>query len=47
MFDANDVIDPIVAKISSGGTVIINGAYQFDQYSNGYVLRPRSIATGP
>ena len=45
MFDANDVIDPIVAKISSGGTVIINGAYQFDQYSNGYVLRPRSIAT--
>ena len=45
MFDANDVIDPIVAKISSGGTVIINGAYQFDQYSNGYVLRPHSIAT--
>ena len=43
MFDANDVIDPIISKISSGGTVIINGAYQFDQYSNGYVLRPRSI----
>ncbi len=43
IFDRNDVVAPILKTIESGGTLIINGTYQFDKFSNESVLRPNSI----
>lgn len=43
MFDRNAVIEPVVAAIKEAGTLIVSGSYQYDQFSNEYVLRPSSI----
>ena len=43
IFDRNDVVAPILKTIEAGGTLIINGSYQFDKFSNESVLRPNSI----
>lgn len=43
MFDSNQVIEPFMKSLSSAGTVIINGSYQYDKFSNEYVLRPWNI----
>ena len=43
MFDRNAVIDPVIKGLDGAGTVIINGAYQYDKFSNEFVLRPNSI----
>lgn len=44
MFDDKRVIDPLVEKINEAGTLVISGGYQFDTFSNQYVLRPYAIA---
>lgn len=43
LFDKNSVIDPIIKNIESAGTVIINGIYQYDQFSGEYLIRPNNI----
>ncbi len=43
VFDRNNVVEPILKTVSEGGTLIINGSYQFDKFSNESVLRPNSI----
>lgn len=45
MFEDKRLIDALCEKISKGNTVVITGAYQFDSYSNQYVLRPYSVST--
>lgn len=45
MFDDKRVIDPLVDKINEVGTLVISGGYQFDTFSNQYVLRPYAIAS--
>lgn len=45
MFDDKRVIDPLVEKINEAGTLVISGGYQFDTFSNQYVLRPYAIAS--
>lgn len=45
MFDSNRAIDGILKKLKSTNTVIVNGAYQFDKFSNEYVIRPNNIET--
>ncbi|MBQ7203028.1 MAG: PolC-type DNA polymerase III [Eubacterium sp.] len=43
VFDRNNVVEPILKTVSEGGTLIINGLYQYDKFSNDLVLRPNSI----
>ncbi len=43
MFDRNNVIEPIVKSVNDAGTLIISGGYQYDKFSNEFVLRPNSI----
>lgn len=43
MFEKNAVIEPVIKAIGSSGTLIINGSYQYDKFSNEFVLRPNSI----
>ena len=43
MFDRANIIDPVIKAIEQGGTVIITGGYQYDKFSNEYVLRPNAI----
>ncbi len=45
MFEDKHKIDPLIEKLNECGTVVINGAYQFDTFSNQYVLRPFSISS--
>lgn len=45
MFDSNKVIQPVIDKISSAGTLIVQGGYQYDKFANEFVLRPNNIAT--
>lgn len=45
MFDDTRVIDQIIKKFSECKTVVISGSYQFDTFSNQYVLRPNSISS--
>ena len=45
MFYDKRVIDPLVEKINEAGTLVISGGYQFDTFSNQYVLRPYAIAS--
>lgn len=45
MFEDKHIIDPLIEKLAQCGTVVINGAYQFDTFSNQYVLRPFSISS--
>ncbi|MGN1329278.1 MAG: PolC-type DNA polymerase III [Eubacterium sp.] len=45
MFDDKNLIDSIVAKLKENKTLVISGGYQFDTYSNQYVLRPNAIAS--
>lgn len=45
MFDDKNLIDTIVAKLQENKTLVINGDYKFDTFSNQYVLRPRSISS--
>ena len=45
MFDDKRVIDPLIEKINEAGTLVISGGYQFDTFSNQYVLRPYAIAS--
>ncbi|MGN1123902.1 MAG: hypothetical protein ACI4RR_06120, partial [Eubacterium sp.] len=43
MFDDKNLIDSIVNALSDNKTLVISGGYQFDTFSNQYVLRPRAI----
>ncbi|MBR3150218.1 MAG: PolC-type DNA polymerase III [Eubacterium sp.] len=43
VFEKNAVVEPLLKVIEGGGTLIINGQYQFDKFSNESVLRPTSI----
>ena len=43
MFDDKNLIDSIVNALSENKTLLISGSYQFDTFSNQYVLRPRAI----
>ncbi|MCC8073983.1 MAG: PolC-type DNA polymerase III [Clostridiales bacterium] len=45
MFEDKNVIDPLIKKIGDSKTVVITGSYQFDTYSNQYVLRPSGIVS--
>lgn len=45
MFDDKNLIDSIIAKLEESKTIVISGGYQFDTYSNQYVLRPNAIAS--
>ncbi len=45
MFEDKRVIEPLMEKLKECGTVIISGGYQFDTFSNQYVLRPSSISS--
>lgn len=44
MFEPNETIDKITEKLKGSSTVIVSGRYNFDTYSNQYVLRPDSIS---
>ncbi|MDD6727708.1 MAG: PHP domain-containing protein, partial [Eubacteriales bacterium] len=44
MFDDKNIIDGLIAKLEDNKTLVISGGYQFDTYSNQYVLRPNAIA---
>lgn len=44
MFEDKRVIDPLAEKLKECKTVVISGGYQFDTFSNQYVLRPSSIS---
>ncbi|MDD6728500.1 MAG: PolC-type DNA polymerase III, partial [Eubacteriales bacterium] len=44
MFDDKNIIDSLIAKLEDNKTLVISGGYQFDTYSNQYVLRPNAIA---
>lgn len=43
IFEKNSIIDPIIKEIQNAGTVIVNGMYQYDQFSGEYLIRPNSI----
>lgn len=43
MFERNVIIDSVVKALGGTQTVIISGAYQYDKFSNEYILRPSSI----
>ena len=43
LFDRNNIVEPILKVVEGGGSLIINGQYQFDKFSNDSVLRPTSI----
>lgn len=43
MFDRNAVVEPVIKAVQDAGTVIINGGYQYDKFSNELVLRPNNI----
>lgn len=43
LFEKNSVIEPIIKNIENAGTVIINGIYQYDQFSGEYLIRPNNI----
>ncbi|MCM1115181.1 MAG: PolC-type DNA polymerase III [Clostridium sp.] len=45
MFEDKRIIEPLMEKLKEAGTVIISGGYQFDTFSNQYVLRPSSISS--
>ncbi len=45
MFDDKNLIDSVVAKLEENKTLVISGGYQFDTYSNQFVLRPNAIAS--
>lgn len=45
MFEDKRVIDPLIDKINEAKTIVISGGYQFDTFSNQYVLRPSSISS--
>lgn len=45
MFEDKRVIDPLIEKLGECKTVVISGGYQFDTFSNQYVLRPSSISS--
>lgn len=40
MFDDSDKIDRVVKALDESPTLIIHGAYQYDKFSNEYVIRP-------
>lgn len=43
IFDRNAVVEPIIKSVKDAGTIIINGGYQYDKFSNEFVLRPNNI----
>ncbi len=43
IFDRNAVVEPVIKAVQEAGTVIINGGYQYDKFSNEMVLRPSNI----
>ena len=43
IFDRNAVVEPVIKAIQEAGTIIINGSYQYDKFSNDMVLRPSNI----
>ncbi|MBQ7741279.1 MAG: PolC-type DNA polymerase III [Eubacterium sp.] len=43
MFDKNSIVSPVKKAIEEGGTLVVFGAYQFDNFSNQFVLRPMGI----
>ncbi len=43
MFDSNSKIERVIKVLGEAKTVIVNGAYQYDKFSNEYVLIPNSI----
>lgn len=45
MFDRKATIEPLLETVKEGTTVVVSGAYQFDQYANQFVLRPNTIET--
>lgn len=45
MFEDKRIIEPLAEKIVKGNTVVISGGYQYDTYTNQYVLRPVSISS--
>ena len=45
MFEDRRVIDPLIEKLNECSSVVVNGAYQFDTFTNQYVLHPFSISS--
>lgn len=45
MFEDKRIIDPLIEKLNDAKTVVISGGYQFDTFTNQYVLRPSSISS--
>ena len=43
IFDRANIVDPIIKGVESAGTVVVSGPYQYDKFSNEYVIRPNSI----
>lgn len=43
MFDRNASVDPVIKAVKDAGTLIIDGSYQYDKFSNDLVLRPNNI----
>ncbi len=44
MFEDKRIIAPLAEKLNEFKTVVISGNYQFDSFTNQYVLRPYSIS---
>lgn len=40
MFDDSDKVDRVIKALDESSTLIIHGAYQYDKFSNEYVIRP-------
>ena len=45
MFEDRRIIDPLIEKLNECSSVVVNGAYQFDTFTNQYVLHPFSISS--
>lgn len=45
MFEDKRVIEALEEKIKLGNTLVVSGGYQYDTFSNQYVLRPVSVST--
>lgn len=45
MFEDKRLIEALEEKIKPGNTLVVSGGYQYDTFSNQYVLRPMSVSS--
>ena len=45
MFDDRRILDPLIEKLGSCGTVVVSGSYKLDTFTNQFVIYPFSISS--